>query len=555
MPTRISSSGEGSLTILDDEVEAAPSATSIDFGVGLTVTPDIDDPSKVVVDAVGGGGGGSGDVVGPSSSVDNQIARFHLTTGKIIQAGTNAPTYSDAGSIVMAASQTVDGRDLSVDGTKLDGIEALADVTDEANVTAAHPLSDATSLVKDPIDDTKQMRIDVGAVATETVRTLIMPNANIDLTANTGTYPAAMHAARHVTGGADVIDNAVASSSAGLMSGADKAKLDGVEAAADVTDEANVTSALPVSDATSLVHDPSTTTKRMRIDVGAVADATVRVLTMPDANIDLATGGGSFTARTASTTDNAIARFNSTAGLLQNSGVTIDDSDNIALPSLSTVDGRDVSVDGAKLDGLPTSAYSLVGDGGSSQTQRGRANFVDGNSATVVCADNSGSNSTDITVNVTTTPASQTAVGATRTITATAPITIDATTSANLSADRTIAISAASGSAAGSMSSAHFTLVNPWRKVSSGQTSLTANTTGTIATLTRNANEALDFYGYLTNNTASLRWGFNQGASGTNISLFFERTANSNEFLFRYINADLTNARTLDWVVAGYLTT
>lgn len=42
-----------------------------------------------------------------------------------------------AGNIVMAALATVDGRDVSVDGTKLDGIEALADVTDEANVTTA----------------------------------------------------------------------------------------------------------------------------------------------------------------------------------------------------------------------------------------------------------------------------------------------------------------------------------------------------------------------------------------------------------------------------------
>jgi hypothetical protein len=38
---------------------------------------------------------------------------------------------------------TVDGRDLVIDGTKLDGIEALADVTDTANVTAAGALMDS----------------------------------------------------------------------------------------------------------------------------------------------------------------------------------------------------------------------------------------------------------------------------------------------------------------------------------------------------------------------------------------------------------------------------
>ena len=48
-----------------------------------------------------------------------------------------------SGNITMAAAETVDGRDLSVDGAKLDGIEALADVTDTANVTTAGALMDS----------------------------------------------------------------------------------------------------------------------------------------------------------------------------------------------------------------------------------------------------------------------------------------------------------------------------------------------------------------------------------------------------------------------------
>lgn len=56
-------------------------------------------------------GKGSGDVVLSSSNLD--------VTGNIVVSG------------------TVDGRDVATDGTKLDGIEASADVTDEANVTAA----------------------------------------------------------------------------------------------------------------------------------------------------------------------------------------------------------------------------------------------------------------------------------------------------------------------------------------------------------------------------------------------------------------------------------
>jgi len=43
----------------------------------------------------------------------------------------------------VSVTGTVDGRDVAADGTKLDGVEALADVTDVANVTAAGALMDS----------------------------------------------------------------------------------------------------------------------------------------------------------------------------------------------------------------------------------------------------------------------------------------------------------------------------------------------------------------------------------------------------------------------------
>lgn len=43
----------------------------------------------------------------------------------------------------ITVSGTVDGRDVATDGTKLDGIEAAADVTDATNVTAAGALMDS----------------------------------------------------------------------------------------------------------------------------------------------------------------------------------------------------------------------------------------------------------------------------------------------------------------------------------------------------------------------------------------------------------------------------
>jgi hypothetical protein len=54
-------------------------------------------------------------------------------------------TLSATGTASLASitvTGTVDGRDIAADGAKLDGIEALADVTDTANVTAAGALMD-----------------------------------------------------------------------------------------------------------------------------------------------------------------------------------------------------------------------------------------------------------------------------------------------------------------------------------------------------------------------------------------------------------------------------
>ena len=73
------------------------------------------------------------------------------STGDIIQelgdaAGANKVSIRDSGAVEVAAidsdgnittSGTVDGRDIAADGTKLDGIETSADVTDTTNVRAA----------------------------------------------------------------------------------------------------------------------------------------------------------------------------------------------------------------------------------------------------------------------------------------------------------------------------------------------------------------------------------------------------------------------------------
>jgi hypothetical protein len=111
---------------------------------GTSYNPDEDENWDTVPDAVEGAldevaarlvavevGGGSGDVVGPAGATDHAVARFNDATGKLIQ--DSVVLIGDTGAITgvasMAVSGNVDGRDLSVDGTKLDGIATGADVT------------------------------------------------------------------------------------------------------------------------------------------------------------------------------------------------------------------------------------------------------------------------------------------------------------------------------------------------------------------------------------------------------------------------------------------
>ena len=66
---------------------------------------------------------------------------FVRLTGSTMTGLLVVPSLTANGNITVTGN--VDGRDVSVDGTKLDGIEAGADVTDTANVTAAGALMDS----------------------------------------------------------------------------------------------------------------------------------------------------------------------------------------------------------------------------------------------------------------------------------------------------------------------------------------------------------------------------------------------------------------------------
>jgi len=130
------------------------------------------------------GGAGSGDVVGPASSVDSRPALFNGTTGKLLKQGSAAlgdaaykNTGTTAGTLaagddarmtnartptahasthltggadaIQAATASQPGLATAAQITKLDGIEALADVTDAGNVGTAISGADAITILAD----------------------------------------------------------------------------------------------------------------------------------------------------------------------------------------------------------------------------------------------------------------------------------------------------------------------------------------------------------------------------------------------------------------------
>lgn len=147
------------------------------------------------------------------------------------------------------------------------------------------PVSDTTSIVRDPVDSTKQIRLDAGNIGVDTVRTLTMPNSDVVLHQN-------VTSALSPTVGDDSGDGYTIGS-IWIDTTADKVYL-----ATDVTLGAAVWKdltqmagggggELPVDDTTSLVRDPIDTTRQVRLDAGSVSASTVRVLEMPDSDVQL----------------------------------------------------------------------------------------------------------------------------------------------------------------------------------------------------------------------------------------------------------------------------
>lgn len=216
-------------------------------------------------------GAGSGDVVGPASATDNAIARYDGTTGKLVQ---------DSG-------VTVD---------------------DSANVSGVAALS-ATTIELGHASDTTLSRSSAGVVAVEGVP--------VTVNSTSATHTAGTIELGHAS------DTTLARSSAGNVSiegnlvyragGTDVPLADG-GTGASLAD--------PNADRIMFWDDSAGAVTWLTVGTGlAITDTTIA-----------ATGSGTGdVVGPASSTDNALARFDSTTGkLLQNSGIIVDDSNNVS---------------------------------------------------------------------------------------------------------------------------------------------------------------------------------------------------------------------------------
>ncbi|HHV62136.1 MAG TPA: hypothetical protein GXX51_05800 [Firmicutes bacterium] len=256
--------------------------------------------------------------------------------------GAHASTHITGGIDVIpnAVAGGASGLMSGADKQKLDSIQAGAEVNQNAFSSVA--VADSAGNPKagspcaaDSKTDTLTLKEGPGIALS-----IDSTTDTVTITATGGVAPAA-HASTHVMGGSDVIPNAVAGGASGLMSGADKAKLDGIQAGAEVNQ--NAFSQIKVG-ATTIDADSKTDTLEL------VAGANIALT--PDATNDrltIAVTGTVPQAGNADTVDNLHASDFAPAGHVGAGG-------SAHASATSSIAGFMSPSDKAKLDGIQTGA-------------------------------------------------------------------------------------------------------------------------------------------------------------------------------------------------------
>jgi len=320
---------------------------------------------------------------------DADAAAARTTLGLGTAATTNSTAYATAaqgttadaalpkaggqmtGNITFSGAQTVDGRDLSVDGSKLDGIEAGADVTDATNVTAAGALMDSelTSLSgvktltvpdnttisafgKTLVDDADaaaaRTTLGVDAAGTDnstdvtlagtrdyiTISGQIITRNQIDISDDTNL------AVSDTTGQTGINLTLSGDTISGVVSG--------------LTTTSNVTFAsLTTTGNVTIQGDLSVLGDAVEIQVGSLSIEDKNILIASGAADSAAADGAGITIGGANETitwNHASSRFDFSDDVNVTGNITLS----------GTVDGRDIATDGSKLDGIAASANNYT---------------------------------------------------------------------------------------------------------------------------------------------------------------------------------------------------
>lgn len=120
----------------------------------------------------GSGGGGSGDVVGPASSLDNEVAIYNSTTGKLLKRGTGCTINTTT------AVMTCTGGFTSGDGTKTSKIDFNELIVNGLNVTSIYGpdalSADSCYVMPTAVSTSGQALADSGSI-TNTTETVSRP--------------------------------------------------------------------------------------------------------------------------------------------------------------------------------------------------------------------------------------------------------------------------------------------------------------------------------------------------------------------------------------------
>lgn len=261
------------------------------------------------------GGGGDGDVVGPDSSTDNNFASFDGTTGKLIKdSGYDATDFATANQGALAVSALQPGDNVS-------------ELTNDAGYLTSASISGKADKV---ITLTAGVGLDGGGDLSAN-RTFDLDAASqaslalADSAMQPGDAPTA-HAASHTNGTDDIQD--ATSSQKGLATAAQITKLNAITGTN--TGDQNIFQTIAVAGQSNVVADSTSDTLTL------VAGTNVTITT--DASTDTITinasggGGSGDVVGPASSTDNALARFDSTTGkVIQNSTAILDDAGALTL--------------------------------------------------------------------------------------------------------------------------------------------------------------------------------------------------------------------------------